>query len=235
MQQHAYVIEGGVEEGIARAESFIQEELEMKLRGNPDVVILRYGMLSVEEARTISGIAAQGPIAGEQKAIVVAAGRVYGDAQNALLKIFEEPPRGTYLFLVLPSLGGLLPTLKSRVNILKNQNDVVRNSIIPEVTRDFIKMSKEKRSVYIQKLAKGKDEEERREHRDEAIALVNGLEAAAYEHFRGETLKANSQGLASNAEFLADIAQLRAYLHSPSAPVRMILEHLALTLPKDLR
>jgi DNA polymerase III delta prime subunit len=229
MQQHAYVIGGGVEEGISRAEAFIQEELGMKLQGNPDVVILRYGMLSVEEARTISGIAAQGAIAGDTKAIVIAAGRVYGDAQNALLKIFEEPPRGTYLFLVLPSLGGLLPTLKSRVAVLTLRPGP-GSPRIPEVAQEFLAMSKEKRSAYIQKLAKGKDEEERREHRDEALALVNGLELAAYVRLK-ERIPSEAR---EETAFLGDLGILRTYLHAPSAPVRMILEHISLTLPSRL-
>jgi hypothetical protein len=33
---------------------------------------------------------------------------------------------------------------------------------------------------------------------------------------------------------LSDIAQLRQHLHDRSAPVRMILEHVSLVLPKDL-
>lgn len=222
MQQHAYVIEGSVEEGIKRAEDFIQEELGMTLKANPDVLILRYGLLSVEEARGIADIAASASLAGSSKAIVIAAGRVYGDAQNALLKIFEEPPKGAYLFLVMPNLGGLLPTLKSRVQILSLASGPMHPGI-SEGAQEFIKMNKEKRSVLIKKLATGRDEEERREHRDEVLALLTGLERAAYK-----------EGISEHAGFLADIAQLRAYLHAPSAPVRMILEHISLTLPGDL-
>ena len=35
-------------------------------------------------------------------------------AQNALLKTLEEPPKNSLLFLVVPNIGGLLPTLRSR-------------------------------------------------------------------------------------------------------------------------
>jgi hypothetical protein len=224
--QHAYVIAGGVEEGIARAEKFIHKELGMRVRGNPDVIVLRYSLLSMEEARPIASIAASASIAGDTKAIVIATERVYGEAQNALLKIFEEPPQGTYLFLILPSLGGLLPTLRSRVAIL----DVERHTEtqhIPALAAEFIKMRREKRSAFIQKLATGKDEHERREHRDEALAIVNGLELAAYVQFQGKNRD-------EMALLLADISTVRAYLHAPSAPVRMILEHLSLTLPRNL-
>lgn len=35
-------------------------------------------------------------------------------AQNALLKIFEEPPKNAFFILVTDNLGGLLPTVQSR-------------------------------------------------------------------------------------------------------------------------
>lgn len=219
MQQHAYVIEGEVEEGIAHAEAFIKDELGMKTHGNVDVIILRYGVLGAEEARGIATIASSAAVAGDKKAIVIATGRAYHEAQNALLKIFEEPPPGAYLFLIISNLGGLLPTLKSRVAILGG--DEKKENAIPDVARDFIKMSPEKRSALIQKLAKGKDEEERREHRDEALAIVNGLERVAYEG-----------GVEKHQALLNDLGLLRSYLHDRSAPVRMILEHISLTLPK---
>jgi DNA polymerase III delta prime subunit len=39
--------------------------------------------------------------------------------QNALLKLLEEPPTGTYLFLVCTHTAYLLPTLLSRCTILR--------------------------------------------------------------------------------------------------------------------
>jgi DNA polymerase III delta prime subunit len=229
MRHHAYVIAAPAEEGIAAAEAFIAEELGMKPAGNPDVIILRYGLLSAEEAREVAGIAAQGPI-GEQKAIIIAAGRAYHEAQNALLKIFEEPPPSTYLFLIVPTLGGLLPTLNSRVEILRARAPQAR-ARIPEAALDFIRMSADKRSAYIKKLASGRDEDERREHRDEALALVNGLEALLRSGGAGAS---KGKPWTAHVETLQEIATLRAYLYDRAAPTRLILEHLSLVLPKGL-
>lgn len=226
MRHHAFVIEAEAEEGIDAARSWAETELGMAGEENPDIVVLRYGLLSVEDARYISTVSASAPVAGERKAIIIAASRAYREAQNALLKLFEEPPRGTYLFLVLPAADQLLPTLRSRVHILKYG---YRKSItIPEAAREFIKASRERRSAMIKKLVSGKDEEERRALRDEAVALINGVEAAAYERFsRGGRPRAA-------AELLSDIAVLRGYLHDRSAPTRMILEHVSLVIPDDV-
>src|SRR3989344_5231224 len=121
MQHHAFVIEAEAEEGIEVAQAWAEKELGMKVENNQDLVLLRYGLLSVEDARRVAEVSAGAPFVGDYKVIIISASRAYHEAQNALLKLFEEPPTGTYLFLIMPSLGGLLPTLRSRVQVLKSQ------------------------------------------------------------------------------------------------------------------
>ncbi|OGG40430.1 hypothetical protein A2118_02850 [Candidatus Kaiserbacteria bacterium GWA2_50_9] len=225
MQHHAFVIEAEAEKGIEVAQAWVEKELGMKVRGNPDVVVLRYGLFPVEEARRVTEIAAGKAFVGTTKVVIIAATRAYHEAQNALLKLFEEPPEGTYLFLIMPSLGGLLPTLRSRVQEISLSTAGRPNIGISEAAEEFMKASREKRSVMIKKLTSGKDEEERRELRDEALTIVNDIEAVAYE-------KLNRGGEA--AALLSDIAILRGHLYDRSAPVRMILEHLSLVIPEGL-
>lgn len=224
MRHHAFVIEAETEDGIDIAQAWAEKELGMKIENNPDVVVLRYGLLTVEDARRVAELAAGGAFVGEHKVVIIAASRAYHEAQNALLKVFEEPPTGTYLFLIMPSLGGLLPTLRSRVHVLGADRGIAK-PVIPEIAEEFMKASKEKRSALIKKLTSGKDDENRREHRDLAIAIVNGIEATAY-----KSLKHSG----STAALLSDIAVLRTHLYDRSAPVKMILEHLSLVIPKDL-
>lgn len=227
MLQQAYAIEAEAEEGIGLAQAWAARELGMQVKRNPDVVVLRHGLFSVEDARRVSELAAGAPFAGEYKVLVITASRAYHEAQNALLKLFEEPPEGTHLFFIMPSLGSLLPTLRSRVVILGSnvQHQVLNILNIPEVAREFLMTDKEKRSALIKNLASGKDEEERREHRDEAIAILNGIEEAAY--------AAMKERAGCPAALLADIATLRGYLYDRAAPVRMILEHLSLVMGED--
>ena len=236
LRHHAFVIEAEAEEGIRAAQAWAERELHMKVENNPDVVVMRYGLFSVEDARRVSELAAGMPFAGEHKVVIITASRAYHEAQNALLKLFEEPPAGTYLFFVLPSLGGLLPTLRSRVQVLNPMFDLggrtsnVRppRSNISEKAEEFMNADKEKRSSMIKKLTSGKDEEERRELRDEAIAIVNGIEMVAYAEFKKE------RG-GEAAALLSDIAVLRNHLYDRSAPVKMILEHLSLVIPEGVR
>ena len=158
LRHHAFVIESEAEEGIEAAQAWAREQLGMKIENNPDVVVLRYGLLSVGDARRVCELAASAPFAGEHKVILIAANRAYHEAQNALLKLFEEPPPRTYLFFILPSLGGLLPTLRSRAQVLNVKGFVNPSSdegftkpVIPKAAEEFMKASREKRSALIKK------------------------------------------------------------------------------------
>jgi hypothetical protein len=226
MRHHAFVIEAELEKGIATASEWVEKELNMATAGNPDVVVVRFGLLSVADARLISKLASGAPFTGEHKVIIVAANRAYHEAQNALLKLFEEPPPGIYLFLVLPSLGGLLPTLRSRVSTLFKEDDV---RTIPEPAEQFLKASKEKRTALIKKLTSGSDDEERRENREEALTIVNGVETAAYSTLRSSTNPDRSLVLLLN-----EISTLREALYDRSSSLKMILEHLSLVIPRGL-
>jgi DNA polymerase III delta prime subunit len=227
MRHHAFVIEAEVDEGMARAEAWAHDELGLESQANPDVVTLRYGLFTVEDARRVSGVAMQAPLRGGSKVIIIAATRAYHEAQNALLKLFEEPAPGTYLFLILPTLGGLLPTLRSRVSVL-GTTVARQRSGQTEIAEQFLSSTKEKRSLMIKKLTTGKDEDERRENRDKALAIVNGIEAIAYAKTR------EGQTIPEISALLNDVATLRGFLHDRSAPVKMILEHLSLVIPKGL-
>jgi len=239
-RHHAFVIEAEVEEGINVAQAWAEQELGMKIQSNPDVAVLKYGLLSVDDARKIFEVAAGAAFFGESRVIIIAAARAYHEAQNALLKLFEEPPVGTYLFFVLPSLGGLLPTLRSRVQILNVKgvgnpsSDVgLPMSHIPKAAGEFIKASKEKRSAMIKKIATHQ-EGAAVSAREEAIEILNGIEAIAYQR-RGDTSLREGSPRPGVTLLLLDIATLRMHLYDRSAPVKMILEHLSLVLPEGLR
>ena len=62
LRHHAFVIEAEAEEGIEHAQAWAREQLGMKIENNPDVVVLRYGLLSVGDARRVCELAASAPL-----------------------------------------------------------------------------------------------------------------------------------------------------------------------------
>ncbi|HEY4489266.1 MAG TPA: hypothetical protein VJA87_02175, partial [Candidatus Paceibacterota bacterium] len=61
---HAYVVAGDLESGIQTSQTFAVSQYT-----NPDTVILRHSLFSVEDARKLSDIAHAAPI-GEHKIVI---------------------------------------------------------------------------------------------------------------------------------------------------------------------
>lgn len=54
------------------------------------------------------------------KYIIIAAHEITDVAQNSLLKLLEEPPKNIEFIIITPNKSNLLPTVRSRLPILKN-------------------------------------------------------------------------------------------------------------------
>lgn len=57
------------------------------------------------------------------KYLIIAALEFTAVAQNALLKLLEEPPRNIEFIIISPTKSNLLPTVRSRLPILKTQTN----------------------------------------------------------------------------------------------------------------
>jgi len=227
MAHHAYVYSGGRLEGIEAAYRFCEERLNLPRQGNPDVTLFEFDHLSVDDARRIGTFAAQAPTQGEQKAIIIVTGRFFDQAQNAFLKIFEEPPEGTTLFLILPAEGILLPTLRSRLITLPQDA-----TEIPEVARKFLDADPAEREKIVTKLiarSKADKDEEKQAARLDAIRIIEGVTRAAYAK-RSKT-KGNTDELDL---LLKELDRFMPIMHERSAPLKLIFEHLRIVLPAGL-
>ena len=72
-------------------------------------------LITVDEVRKLkSFFRLSAPDGGRRIAIVDSVDEMNQSAANAILKILEEPPKNTFLFLISHQPGRLLPTIKSR-------------------------------------------------------------------------------------------------------------------------
>lgn len=66
------------------------------------------------------------PLRGENKAVIIPLSHLLTPpAQNALLKLLEEPPLSTYIFLLTDDKDALLPTVCSRCQIITLENKTI--------------------------------------------------------------------------------------------------------------
>jgi hypothetical protein len=160
---------------------------------------------------------------GEEKIMVIAPERIFHEAQNALLKLFEEPPPATTLVLIVPAVGNLLGTLRSRMQPLSESGSVVSTE-----AQAFLAASGAEREKVISKLldrAKSDKDEEKQAARGEALRLAEGLQLSAY----ASLLEKEHAGVRA---FASDLDRFMPILHERSAPLKPIFEHLMLTLPR---
>lgn len=101
--------------------------IKAKAGSHPDISVSGGGAgpaLRVNEIRRIRRDASVKPNEAEHKVyLLLEAQDMTEQAQNALLKILEEPPSGVIFLLTVPSASLLLPTIRSRVQLFRLEEE----------------------------------------------------------------------------------------------------------------
>jgi DNA polymerase III subunit delta' len=96
--------------------------------------------ISVDQIRNLQARLTTRPGLSKKRAVILdAADDLDRNAANALLKCLEEPPAGTYFFLVSHSSDRLLPTIRSRCQMLRFEalNNAQMDSAIAQAAPDL--------------------------------------------------------------------------------------------------
>lgn len=193
---HAYLVIGAAE----KAEKVLLELFS--LAGSPDYFVYKEPLFGVDEARKVSS-ASLGKAFTNKKIFFIAPERITLQAQNALLKTFEEPNANTHFFLVVRGEELIIPTLRSRCQVVRVEHSAPAN----EAER-FLKMPLRKRLEFAKKFV---------EDEKNLSVFLDGLLAF---------LRLNG----SSAEPLEGVYKVRLLSDMPSVSSRLVLEHLALIL-----
>lgn len=175
--------------------------------GNPDVHIYRDKTFGIDEARILKQ-RAEAKAFGNKKFFVIYSPLITGEAQNALLKVFEEPNRDTH-FIIVSSKNLLLPTLLSRLQTIRLNSAKKTDSLVKEFLHGDVK----NRMQII------KDETQ-----SDSFSLPSFLDQILSE------LSKNPHNLSETKK----VYEVSKFANDPAANSRMILEHLALTLKERL-
>lgn len=211
---HAYLYEGPLALLPALAKR-AREGFGFTGEHNPDVSVRQWEKFGIDESRELAEVASLRSASGRQL-FVLGVSSITTEAQQALLKLFEEPQKGA-IFVLLAPYGSLLPTLRSR--FLPYPEEIPLGERSPEAA-EFLASAYKKRSDMIVELL---DEEEGA--RERVRSFLDALEAALYARVTSDPSPDIRAGL-------ADIAQFRGYLADKAPSLKMLLEHLAATLPR---
>src|SRR3989344_6763834 len=213
---HAYFLVGDGEEIFLELRGFLEEKVGVKTLGNPDFWYGKFNTLNIEGARGIaesqerksfkSHLEARLP---SKKIFIIQTDFITEEAQNSLLKVFEEPTKGTHFFIISPQ-DNLLPTLRSRMQVIMSKMPFDSKSKILNLgIADRLEKVKEITDMI-------KDENQTKQ---DAINFLNQIEKELYE-----------EGVEKNHESLKICEQARAGLYDRGAPVKMILENVVLNI-----
>lgn len=198
---HAHLLIGSLVEAEKHLSATL-EDIGFILANNPDFFSFRDALFGIEEARKLGMLAARKAVSG-RKIFFLAPERLTHEAQNALLKTFEDPYPDTHFFLVAREEARILPTLRSRMLSL-------HLAAAPE-TKDaesFLSMSIKERLSFAGKFV---------EKEGNISAFLNDLLLA----LRRKNVGIEKEGVVHRIATAAGEA-------TPAA--KMVLEHLALVL-----
>lgn len=97
----------------------------LDINQNPDFFYFDREKFQIEDSRRLKEFAFKKSFSGNGKVFQVKFREITKEAQNALLKIMEEPPYGTYFFMCAPDQNSIIDTLKSRLILLFNKPEEV--------------------------------------------------------------------------------------------------------------
>jgi DNA polymerase-3 subunit delta' len=203
---HAYCFEGDVDYITDLLLNFLEKDF--KIKGNPDFWMGEYDRFGINDGRKINDFQLR---KADKKIIVIKTNFITREAQNSLLKMFEEPTANTHFFIIVPSKEILLPTLQSRLNIEKIEAPASDEGL----AKKFIEAEQKDRLDMVKELIDEKD-------KMGAINLMNQIE---------KILAENKEMKVEEIVFFERLNKLRGYLNDRAPSMKMILEHLALITP----
>ena len=219
LMHHAYAIEGSTEirDGLFK---ILESSWKIATKGNPDFSYLKLQTLGIDNARNLKEFQERKAFTKNGKKIfAIEACSITAEAQNALLKMFEEPTEDTHFFLIGPCVKNLIPTLASRMAFMS----VTPPSQVSDLNdaRVFLELPTAKRLALVKKLAD--DIKDERRSRMEAVALLQKIETLLYDNSKKKSELPQ--------KLFADLEMCRDYMHDPSASLKMLLEYIALVAP----
>ncbi len=246
---HAHIIEGVLASVVPVLLSAIERHMDIIVKGNPDLTVLEYQTFGINESRELSlrqsraGFADSKNGSPSKKIFIVVAESFTREAQNALLKTFEEPTAGTHFFIIIPHLATILPTLKSRVIMIESKGQSARDDT-KTIAENFLDSALEQRFAMIKKLTVASKGLTRH---DSALVASNGLtrhdpagskkgEQVDREKIRRildhieRILYTQMAGLPSG-DIFHEIYQTKTYLADRGSSPKMLLDHISIVIP----
>jgi DNA polymerase III gamma/tau subunit len=194
------------------------EQSGVSLASNPDVYVRTHNGFGIDDAHDLRNRAQHRAVQSGMRTFIISMATITHEAQNALLKTFEEPPAGAAFFIIVPSPDMLLATIRSRAQMLDLGGTHIFHSQIniPE----FLAATPAKRIEMLSPLLETDNDDGEKTKRNIG-AILNFLAA----------LEVSCEGSIDNErtrETLRTIYRARKYATDRGALLKSLLESVAL-------
>lgn len=207
-RHHAYLLLGASDKSLESLLSWF-EEAGIREGAYPDLSVEDYKQFGIKEAQELKSRQSKKPLS-VARYFILSFSSATPEAQNALLKTFEEPSSDTYFILLAPAGVSLLPTFLSRFRVITLEDKSRK--------LEFLGLETAERLSLVEEMVKEGGKKK-------AHLLLDSLEKETEKNLRKE---AKDKWSAAAETVLAS----RRFLSNPRANLRLILEHLALHLPE---
>jgi DNA polymerase III delta prime subunit len=220
---HAYLIEGVRGEIIPEIFKFLKS-ININTVGNPDFCQIIIDNFKIDEAFDLRSMSSNKSFSSIKKIFMICANSFSLDAQNVLLKIFEEPIQNTHFFLITPDVNALLKTFVSRFYLISARQDLAEET---KQAEKFIAMPLKSRIDFIKKLLTEAEDEDiaTDSNRSKALKFLNELEFVLHKKMSKSLFDTNS---------FEQIFKAREFLRMPGSSTKTLLESVALITPNML-
>ncbi len=228
LSHHAYYLVGNDTDRVGLL-SLLENSHNITAQANPDFFDRAYQTFTIDDAREVKTFHGTRPVTETGKKIfVLQMNGATVEAQNALLKLLEEPAEYAHFFIIIPSAHLLLPTVKSRMQMIetrdekgskeKNKESNIIDLEILQSAKKFVTSSKVKRLEEVKKLID--DISKEKKTKQDAIDFLNTIQVVIYEE----------KGVKEGKSALEAIEIARNYIHDRAPSVKMLLEYVALSI-----
>jgi hypothetical protein len=227
---HAYLIEGARDEITEEILKFFKD-LGIKTVGNSDFIQINLDSFKIEDARNLKSYGMQKGFSSSKKIFIISVNNFLLEAQNSLLKMFEEPIENTHFFLIVPDANALLKTFVSRFYLIKPE---VESGDELEVAEKFIKMPLKNRIDFIKELLIAPEEEDEDlpaqaggknnidSTRSKSLKFLNALETVLHKKMPKTVF---------DTSFFEHFFKVREFLRMPGSSTKSLMESVALIIP----
>ena len=231
---HAYLIEGKHEEIIPEVVEFVQS-LGIQTAGNSDFCHIQLDSFKIEDARNLKTYQGEKGLTTSKKIFIISANNFLLEAQNSLLKMFEEPIENTHFFVIVPDVNSLLKTLVSRFYLIPHMSDMGEDT---KEAEKFISMPLQSRINFIKELLSESEEEDEEGNevvaldstRSKALKFLNALEFSLVSKMPFD--KNTSKGIFdTSVQAFQQIFKVREFLRMPGSSTKTLMESVALIIP----